>query len=181
MTGEIGNLNIQSTNVDATTAAKLSARKIAEMLIDNGYSPVPCHGKRAIGKAWPTRAFAVTDFKQGNNVGIKTGHGIALIDIDVTDGEAVKAITAEWDRRHPGGLQRTGLAPKTAFLVASDIERKIDLKLSDLPMDPKGNFQKVEILANGQQFVAYGIHPDTKEPYYWHGLDPLDPFLVFRV
>jgi hypothetical protein len=24
----------------------------------------------------------------------------------------------------------------------------------------------------GQQFVAFGIHPDTKLPYYWHGGSP---------
>jgi hypothetical protein len=32
---------------------------------------------------------------------------------------------------------------------------------------------KVELLAKGQQFVAYAIHPDTKQPYEWHGGDPL--------
>jgi hypothetical protein len=26
---------------------------------------------------------------------------------------------------------------------------------------------KVEILAKGQQFVGFGIHPDTKAPYSW--------------
>ncbi len=28
---------------------------------------------------------------------------------------------------------------------------------------------KVEILASGQQFVAYAIHPDTGKPYQWNG------------
>ena len=175
MTGEIDKMSIQSTNVAAISAVSLTTSEIVEKLIHNGYRPVPCSGKRPVEKSWPTRAFKPSDFRQGKNVGIKTGQGIALIDIDVTDDEAVTAIVSEWERRHPGGMQRTGLAPKTAFLVASDLERKIDLKLSDLPMDQKGNHQKVEVLANGQQFIAYGIHPDTKEPYYWHGLPSLEP------
>src|SRR5690606_34405105 len=33
---------------------------------------------------------------------------------------------------------------------------------------------RVEILATGQQFVAFGIHPDTKAPYYWPECSPLD-------
>ena len=35
---------------------------------------------------------------------------------------------------------------------------------------------KIEVLGNGQQFVAYGIHPDTKKPYTWTSLD--DPLGV---
>jgi hypothetical protein len=36
---------------------------------------------------------------------------------------------------------------------------------------------KVEILAEGSQFVGFGIHPDTKAPYRWPYKSPLDvPF-----
>jgi hypothetical protein len=28
---------------------------------------------------------------------------------------------------------------------------------------------KIEILGDGQQWVACGIHPDTHQPYRWHG------------
>ena len=33
--------------------------------------------------------------------------------------------------------------------------------------DADGNRHAVEILADGQQFVAFGIHPSTKQPYRW--------------
>jgi putative DNA primase/helicase len=36
-----------------------------------------------------------------------------------------------------------------------------------------GGESRVEILCNGQQFVAYGIHPGTGKPYEWFGGDPL--------
>lgn len=146
--------------------------QIATRLIENGYRPVPCVGKRPIHKDWTASAFKPEDFTETPSVGIKTGQGIAFIDIDVTHPEASVAIAAEWVRRHPEGLQRTGLAPKTGFLVASDIGRKAEVKLPDL-----GEKDKIEILADGQQFIAYGLHPATEKPYHWHGLDPLDRFL----
>jgi len=169
-------MNAATYTAGAVPADQSHAPDIAKRLIANGYRPVPCREKRPIHTGWPGQDFTPGDFRAGQNVGIKTGQGIVLVDIDVTDPEASAAITAEWRRRH-GGLQRTGLAPKTAFLVASDVDRKIDVKLTKLPKDSKGAPQKIEVLAGGQQFVAYGIHPDTGNPYQWHGLDPLDGFL----
>src|SRR5262245_15876103 len=32
--------------------------------------------------------------------------------------------------------------------------------------------QKLEFLGDGQQVVAHGIHPDTKQPYTWDGGTP---------
>src|SRR5262249_53761749 len=37
-----------------------------------------------------------------------------------------------------------------------------------------GSEQKIEFLADGQQFVAFGVHPDTLQLYYWHGGSPLE-------
>jgi hypothetical protein len=34
---------------------------------------------------------------------------------------------------------------------------------------PDGSTEKIELLADGQQFVAAGIHPDTGQPYRWNG------------
>lgn len=154
------------------TQQQKTPAQIAARLIANGYRPVPCEGKRAKGLDWPNFDFAPTDFALKHNVGIKTGQGIAFVDIDVTNPEASAAIVVEWLRRHPGGLRRTGLAPKTGFLVASDFARKEEVKLPEL-----GEKDKVEILTNGQQFIAYGLHPDTGKPYHWHDHAPLDDFL----
>ena len=32
-----------------------------------------------------------------------------------------------------------------------------------------GSGDDLDILANGRQFVAFGIHPKTKQPYAWIG------------
>src|SRR5262249_54254338 len=37
-----------------------------------------------------------------------------------------------------------------------------------------GKGQKLEFLADGQQIVVDGIHPDTHKPYAWHGGTPLE-------
>ena len=34
---------------------------------------------------------------------------------------------------------------------------------------PNGTLHKIEVLGDGQQFICFGIHPDTQEPYTWHG------------
>ena len=40
-------------------------------------------------------------------------------------------------------------------------------------IDPGGQTgQKIELLADGQQIVAFGLHPDTKKPYSWFGGTP---------
>jgi hypothetical protein len=164
-------MNMHNTRAGANPVS-FDPASVAATLISNGYMPVPCTGKRARGTGWQERAFTARDFNKSHNVGIKTGDGIALVDVDVTDPAISAAMQAEWNKRHPGTMQRTGMAPKTAFLVASDLEKKIDLKLPDV-----GEKDKLEVLAKGQQFVAFGTHPDTQEPYIWHGLDPLDEFL----
>lgn len=155
---------------DAEPASNLTPSAIADQLAANGYKPVPCAGKRPVHNGWPERDFTGQDFGPTSSVGIKTGGGVALVDIDITDPDIAAAVVAEWERRHKGALRRTGKAPKTSFLIACDIPAKREVKLAD----PK---QKVEILAKGQQFIAYGIHPDTGKPYRWHGTDPLDDFI----
>ena len=37
--------------------------------------------------------------------------------------------------------------------------------------DPHGRQHKIEVLAEGQQVIVAGRHPDTKKPYTWRGTD----------
>jgi RecA-family ATPase len=151
-----------------------SAPEIAAQLIENGYQPIPIpHGQKGPNTpSWQNRSFSPTDFDADANIGIRCGDDrVAALDVDVTDAAKVEAILTEWKRRHPGvWMWRTGRAPKTLapFRFTSEGERKRDIKLGDAG--------KVEILATGQQFVAFGIHPDTAKPYTWTDLDPTDAF-----
>jgi hypothetical protein len=45
---------------------------------------------------------------------------------------------------------------------------------------PYFNGYRVEALGLGQQFVAYGVHPDTREPYAWEG-QPLHDWQISAI
>lgn len=57
-------------------------------------------------------------------------------------------------------ITRVGRAPRILYLFAAEragIEKMSSAKF----VDEKGEKHQVEILGAGQQFVAYGIHPET--------------------
>ena len=88
-------------------------------------------------------------------IGVATGNVIA-IDIDVPDEALAKGIqTLAFERLGVTNAIRIGRAPKRLLLYRADI--------------PFAGFkrQPIEVLGLGQQFVAYGIHPDTGAPYQW--------------
>src|SRR6266436_3137049 len=46
-------------------------------------------------------------------------------------------------------------------------------KISGNLIAPKGGTdQKIELLADGQQVVVFGTHPNTDKPYSWFGGEP---------
>jgi hypothetical protein len=147
-------------------------------IFSNGYAAIPisARSKAPRIKGWQKRDFEVCDFQEGANIGIRTGDdimgSIAFFDIDVLDALAVETIVAAWKERFGERgplLRRTGLAPKTGILFGlSDAHQK----KTKTHLGTKGH---IELLANGQQFVAFGIHPDTGQPYHWHnGPSPED-------
>ena len=145
-----------------------------EALLRNGYSPIPIkpgekrpgqyHGGSWSGlQKWsqflavpPSRALVATwSSWPGAGVGLLTGD-IVAVDIDVLDRDLVSEILSEADEfLGETPLYRVGLEPKL-LLVYRAAERMKKRLL--------GN---VEILGEGQQFVAYGIHPSTRQPYRW--------------
>lgn len=140
------------------------ANEIAAQLIAKGYRPVPINrGEKGPKIArWQEITFRPDDFLPSSNIGIVTGHGVALLDIDVTDKEKADAIVNEFIDRFKGRgkiLIRTGLRPKVGIpiRVPSGMKKKA-IKLDD--------GHQIEVLATGQQFVAYGRHP-TGCMYEW--------------
>lgn len=100
-------------------------------------------------------------------LGIRLGSDLIAIDIDITDDTTAMAVHALAVQHLGPGLCRIGKAPKCLLLYRIEwlpvTYKKRIVKLNA----PK---QAVEVLADGQQFVAYGIHPDTQQPFIW--LDP---------
>jgi putative DNA primase/helicase len=166
----------------------------------NGYRPVPvvgAHvvtksaGKRPTMEAWETKCLTADaeeiarwpkSYSNCTNTGILGGH-IVGVDIDVLD-ETLSAQLSQLAHEllGPSWLHRIGRAPKVllVYRVANPIPKiqTPSLLFGDDP-DTKVDTDKckVEILAEGSQFVGFGIHPDTKAPYRWPYKSPLDvPF-----
>ena len=142
--------------------------KYAEELATLGYDVTPLNGKVPILKAWQTRPEAAKDYaKHGNsNIGLLCGgiHNIVAVDIDVKDpatAETIRNIAIDQLGFAP---ERIGNAPKTLFVFkCSEPFYKTKTAIYSI----KGQDACIEILAEGQQFVASGKHPDTKKNYSW--------------
>lgn len=152
-----------------------------QTLINNGYHVVPIRvGGKAPGfdgweKSRPTKAQLTEWLENGHRwagVGILTKLTPA-VDIDVRD-EKVALLLDAWVREHLGGkLVRIGQAPKRLFLFRCETPfRKMR---TTVRMDEWGDKQQIEVLCDGQQFVAYHKHPETGKPYDWpdDGQNPL--------
>jgi len=113
------------------------------------------------GKTWP----------DANNTGV-LARFMPTIDIDITFAEAAEAIETlarEWFEKKGCILVRVGQAPKRAILLRTDTPFK---KIVTQFLAPSDITHKIEILADGQQVVLAGVHPDTQRPYTWHGGEP---------
>ncbi len=155
----------------------MAARRYLEdfgvQIARNGYEVIPIvpGEKRPYGKRWQTydgTEEGVLDWiksdKGGYGVGIKTKHTPA-VDIDVLDAKVVAEIEEMVSNILGKGMARVGLPPKTMLVYQTDEPfPKVD---TGFWVDDKGRKVKVEILGDGQQFVAAHIHPDTGKPYQW--------------
>jgi len=116
----------------------------------------------------------------GAGVGIKTGQGLLAIDADTLSLQHASLIqmTAV---KHFGVLPtRIGNHPKALYLIRVSAPIKY-MRCEFGELDPKGRLKdRVEILSDGRQFVAHGIHPKTKAPYSWpFALVPFDQLPIF--
>jgi hypothetical protein len=155
----------------------LSAQtELRSQLLRGGYSPIPLQGKIPPMEGWQQKTQTNTDeiklwsnlYPYCGNTGILTRLS-PTIDIDIMDQAAAEAVEElARDRFEERGwfLVRIGKAPKRAVVMRTLTPFKKDqLKL----VAPNGTTGKIEILADGQQVVVDGIHPDTQRPYTWHG------------
>jgi hypothetical protein len=143
-------------------------------LMDNGYSVIPIMpGSKVPGRLsggkwspypdWsrhcdrPTKPFEVDIWRRwpGCGVGIATG-GVVGIDIDIMDAAlAIEIANLATSMLGDTPCLRIGQQPKRllVYRAATPFAGRKRLPL--------------EVLARGQQFVAYAIHPVTGQPYAW--------------
>jgi hypothetical protein len=159
----------------ATLRLELAAR---------GYVPIPLHGKIPPMENWQKlesvdRAQVemwCKSWPDARNTGILC-RDTPTLDLDILSADAVRAIVdylhEQFDER--GSIDvRTGLAPKAAvpFRTIEPFGKILVPVLA--PNGDPAKPEKIEFLASGQQFVAYGIHPETRAPYVWAGGEPLE-------
>ena len=137
-----------------------------------GYEPIPCRGKIPVSKSWQniridfdTIAFWGDEYPDALNTGIRTRYTPA-IDIDVYDGEMVEKIRQELLNLIPSGsiLERIGQPPKVLIPFQGVVPFN---KIAIAFKSPDNRIHRVEVLCDGQQFIADGTHPDTGKPYQW--------------
>lgn len=149
-------------------------------LAELGYDPVPIKAgtKHPAAKGWQNTDYgALLETPQGRRifsgygVGVKTKSASA-VDAD-SPSEWLVGKVRSWCVDNIGStIARIGQPPRELLVYRTDTPFK-KLK-SDTFVSPDGNEHKVELLADGQQFVAYAIHPGTGEPYYWPGQELVD-------
>lgn len=154
----------------------------------NGYPPVPVSGphmridaagKRPVMKDWRRICAAadeaevrgwVTTALDSTNTGILCTD-LACVDIDVPVPELaaqIEDLAFAMLGRTP--LRRIGQAPKVLLVYRTAVPLP---KMATPEMFlPDGTKLQVEILGDGQQFVAYGEHPVTWSEYEWPETGP---------
>jgi putative DNA primase/helicase len=178
-----------ATDFEAITALRLR-------LHHNGHPPVPVThpdvdipsaGKAPRMSSWQEKCPKATpadimlyskQYPDHTNTGIACGK-IGGIDIDIPDPElSAERIARAQELFGPTPLLRIGKSPKT--LLVYRLEAPHD-KFSTPELwfgdDPDNKEMKVQVEFLGsprQQFVGFGIHPDTREEYQWPDKSLLD-------
>jgi hypothetical protein len=140
-------------------------------------TPIKDAGKRPVTKDWlelarrdPPDAVVRAASSIAANTGIVAGE-VSGLDIDVMIAEVVYQIVNRIELTlGPTPLSRIGRAPKT-LLCYRAAEPFAKLSTAYYRM-PDGSTAHVEILGDGQQFVAFGVHPDTGQ-HHWLDRSPL--------
>jgi hypothetical protein len=150
-------------------------------LVHAGFIPIPLHGKIPPLQSWQTLTNVTPEqidmwaktWPDARNTGALT-RAMPTLDLDILSEEAARALENHVRERYEESgpiLVRIGKPPKRAMLFRT-IEpfAKFVVNL----ISPNGSQEKIEFLADGAQVVAFGIHPETKKPYRWHGGQPGD-------
>lgn len=153
----------------------------APRIAENGWRPVPLKAKSKVPAVsdWPNFKLSVGDELTyvGCSVGLLLGHGVIAVDVDVRDPEAVERIETLAERMLGHGLKRVGAAPKFALLyrTATELPYVATCRYRFSGDAAGAKAHRVEVLTDGKQLAAFGVHPETGKPYQWNGSgSPLD-------
>src|SRR6516165_9993342 len=156
--------------------AQVTPSELRVHLHRNGYAPLPLSGKAPVLQNWQQKTETNAQeielwssiYPGATNTGALT-RLMPTLDLDILNEEAVRAaeeIVRSHHEEHGLVLVRIGRPPKRAIPFRTDEPfKKIQVGL----IAPNGAEEKIEFLGDGQQVAVAGLHPDTNQPYRWHG------------
>ena len=135
-----------------------------------GYDTTPVSGKAPILAGWQHRPDTALDYEQhaSRSIGVLLGgeHNLIAVDVDVMNPFAANAVEKLIEDSLGQGPRRIGKAPKFLMVFKTDQPMR-KIKTAVFNIEATDDDGCVEVLAEGQQFVASGIHPDTQRKYSW--------------
>jgi hypothetical protein len=160
------------SNLAVNALEQLANAELDAKLIENGYEPVAVRGKRPVADEWQKRPNTVAalaaerrDHPEAISTGLRTGK-LSGIDIDLIEAEHVAAIKSLTGKvLGPTLFERRGA--KGAMLCYRNEAPVRKITLSGIRPGGSDKERLIEVLGTGQQFVAYGMHPDTGRAYEW--------------
>ena len=154
--------------------AKTSLKQVGGDLAVNGYifTPIRRKSKAPLFKNWTTNNFEYDEWIERYpdlGAGILTADNPA-VDLDIPDIGLVEHMADYIDLVYGSAPTRIGRDPKRLLVFRLSGSRFPTMKSVWHDGDPKDKTSpkyEVQILGDGQQFIAFGIHPDTNKPYRW--------------
>ena len=143
-------------------------KKIYEDAILHGFIPIPLNGKKPKIKKWTSRTMkdARKGFKEGDNVGIRTGKCCRIIVLDIDKAQGGLRYWKRLIKKYGDILTpcvRTGSGGLHYYFIY-----QTGLKSTSRVLQENGEPVGIDIKTDGGQVVYPGsIHPDTGEEYVW--------------
>ncbi len=144
--------------------AEHPVQALRRALLAHGYQPVAVYTgqKRPWGTGWQARRGMPPFVPDALNTGILC-RGVRAVDIDIDDpilADRAAEIAEKIFGPTPLHRYRVGSARRLLLYLGDGVKRSVEVEGG-----------KIEILGNGQQFVAYGQHPDGGH-FEWRGCEP---------
>lgn len=156
---------------------------LAPLLCKNHYcvTPIKPNTKLPLLSHWQDKPYTyqnlpIAHVYEDHGVGILCGIGdvpIVALDIDAPCKELSEAMKAWCIQTLGAAPERVGRPPKTLLIYRADTPGWKKIK-SAVFYDKDHNKNQLEILGSGQQFVAFGKHPDTGKDFEWPNGSPID-------
>ena len=154
-------------------------------LHNDGYAvvPIPIGRKGPVKEGWtqfgnaqtrPQVEALIREAGDGDGIGIVAKH-TPMVDLDIRDHELVRKLSDLANDELGWTPDRIGQAPKTGkpYRCSKPFPKIVGREFR-LPSDkPTDKPHRIEVLCDGQQWVAHHWHPETDLPYHWE--DDLPP------